>query len=75
MRRATALTVPTSPRYACRPGDASSYAKSTTVPTRQSAKLNGIDPYAYLKDVLERLPTRRASAMDALLLHRWAPAT
>ncbi len=28
----------------------------------QSAKLNGHDPYAYLKDVLERLPTQRASA-------------
>ena len=27
----------------------------------QSAKLNGHDPYVYLKDVLERLPTQRAS--------------
>ena len=27
----------------------------------QSAKLNGHDPYAYLKDVLTRLPTQRAS--------------
>jgi transposase len=40
----------------------------------QSAKLNGIDPYAYLKDVLERLPTQRASEIDALLPHRWSPA-
>jgi transposase len=40
----------------------------------QSAKLNGHDPYAYLKDVLERLPTQRASQIDALLPHRWAPA-
>ena len=37
----------------------------------QSAKLNGHDPYAYLKDVLERLPTQRASDIDALLPHRW----
>ena len=39
----------------------------------QSAKLNGHDPYAYLKDVLERLPTQRASEIDALLPHRWVP--
>jgi transposase len=40
----------------------------------QSAKLNGHDPYAYLKDVLERLPTQRASEIDALLPHRWTPS-
>ena len=39
----------------------------------QSAKLNGHDPYAYLKDVLERLPTQRASEIDALLPHSWVP--
>jgi hypothetical protein len=27
----------------------------------QSARMNGHDPYAYLKDVLTRLPTQRAS--------------
>jgi hypothetical protein len=37
----------------------------------QSAKLNGHDPYLYLKDVLERLPTQRASRLDELLPHRW----
>lgn len=36
----------------------------------QSAKLNGHDPYAYLKDALARLPTHRASQIDALLPHR-----
>ena len=40
----------------------------------QSAKLNGLDPYRYLKDVLERLPTHPASRVDELLPHRWAPA-
>jgi len=40
----------------------------------QTAKLNGHDPYAYLKDVLERLPTQRASRVGELLPHRWAPA-
>jgi transposase len=37
----------------------------------QSAKLNGHDPYRYLKDVLERLPTHPASRLDDLLPHRW----
>jgi transposase len=40
----------------------------------QSAKLNGHDPYAYLKDVLTRLPTQKASAIDELLPHQWRPA-
>lgn len=39
----------------------------------QSAKLNGHDPYAYLKDVLTRLPTHRNSQIDELLPHRWQP--
>ena len=39
----------------------------------QTAKLNGHDPYAYLKDVLSRLPTHPASEIDALLPHRWVP--
>ena len=40
----------------------------------QSAKLNGHDPYAYLKDVLLRLPTQRASQIDELLPHNWQPS-
>jgi transposase len=39
----------------------------------QSAKLNGHDPYRYLKDVLARLPTQRNSRIDELLPHRWDP--
>ena len=38
-----------------------------------SAKMNGHDPYAYLKDVLERLPTQPASKVEELLPHRWMP--
>ncbi|TEA69320.1 IS66 family transposase [Allopusillimonas ginsengisoli] len=41
----------------------------------QSAKLNGHDPYAYLKDVLNHLPTYKASQIDQLLPHNWQPAT
>jgi len=37
----------------------------------QSAKLNGHDPYRYLKDVLERLPTQPASRIEELLPHCW----
>jgi len=40
----------------------------------QSARVNGHDPYAYLKDVLTRLPTHRASRIDELLPHRWQPS-
>ena len=36
-----------------------------------SAKMNDLDPYAYLRDVLERLPTHPASRIAELLPHRW----
>ena len=39
----------------------------------QSAKLNGHDPWAYLRDVLERLPSHPNSRIDELLPHRWNP--
>jgi len=39
----------------------------------QSARLNGHEPYAYLKDVLARLPTQRASEITELLQHNWMP--
>ncbi|GAB3770368.1 hypothetical protein GCM10028796_37160 [Ramlibacter monticola] len=39
-----------------------------------SARMNGHDPYAYLRDVLERLPTQPARRIDELLPHRWAAA-
>ena len=39
----------------------------------QSARLNGHDPYAYLRDVLKRLPTQKNSAISELLPHRWQP--
>jgi transposase len=39
----------------------------------QSAKLNGHDPWAYLTDVLTRLPTQLNSKIEELLPHRWQP--
>jgi hypothetical protein len=41
----------------------------------QSAKLCGHEPWAYLRDVLERLPAHPNHRIDELLPHRWtAPA-
>ncbi|WP_310733005.1 IS66 family transposase [Azohydromonas australica] len=40
----------------------------------QSAKLNGHDPWAYLRDVLARLPTHLNNRLEELLPHRWQPA-
>lgn len=40
----------------------------------QSAKLHNLNPYLYLRDVLTRLPSARASDLDDLLPHRWQPA-
>ncbi len=39
----------------------------------QSAKLNGHDPWAYLRDALARLPMHLNSRIDELLPHRWRP--
>ena len=34
---------------------------------------DGHDPYAYMKDILTRLPTQRNSQIEELLPHRWTP--
>jgi hypothetical protein len=39
----------------------------------QSARINGHDPCAYLRDVLERLPAHPASKNTEMLPHRWQP--
>jgi len=39
----------------------------------QSAKLNKIDPWAYLRDVLARIHGHPAARIDELLPHRWRP--
>ena len=41
----------------------------------ESAKLNGHDPWAYLKDVFERLPTLKNRDLAQLLPHNWRPPT
>jgi transposase len=40
----------------------------------ESAKLNGHDPWAYLKDVFERLPTLKQRDLAQLLPHNWRPS-
>jgi transposase len=40
----------------------------------QSARLNGHDPYAYLRDVLKRLPLAPAHRLEELLPHVWKSA-
>ncbi|MDM3870394.1 transposase domain-containing protein, partial [Porticoccus sp. W117] len=30
------------------------------------------DPYAYLKDVLEKLPTQKSNRIEELLPHNWS---
>lgn len=40
----------------------------------ESAKLNGHDAWAYMKDVFERLPTLKDRDLHTLLPHNWRPA-
>ena len=40
----------------------------------ESAKPNAHDPWAYLKDVFERLPTLMNRDLELLLPHNWRPA-
>ena len=40
----------------------------------QSARINGHDPFAYLKDILNRQPTHTASRIGELMPHHWQPA-
>ena len=60
-----------SPPYALAPDPALQSAMSSV----QSAKMNGHDPYAYLKDILARLPTQPAARLDELLPHNWKPVS
>ena len=38
-----------------------------------TAKANGVEPFAYLKDILTRLPTHKDKDIDALLPQNFVP--
>ena len=40
----------------------------------ESAKMNGLDPQAYLADVLDRIHDHKINRLDELLPWNWAPA-
>ena len=40
----------------------------------EAAKMNGIDPQAYLADVLDRIHDHKINRLDELLPWNWAPA-
>lgn len=41
----------------------------------ETAKLNGLDPLAYLADVLDRIHDHKINRLDELLPWNWAPLT
>ena len=40
----------------------------------ETAKLNGLDPQAYLADILSRIQDHKINRLDELLPWNWAPA-
>jgi transposase len=40
-----------------------------------TCEANGVDPEAYFRDVLMRLPTHPNARLDELLPHRWTPVS
>ena len=40
----------------------------------ETARLNGIEPYAYLRDVLQRINAHRQDRLEELLPMHWKPA-
>ena len=41
----------------------------------QTCKLHGVEPFAYLADILRRLPSHPINRVAELLPFRWRPAT
>lgn len=59
---------PISPGFLCSPGSERAGKRAASIQTLLgTAKLNGLDPAAWLKDTLEKLPTWPTSRIDELL--------
>jgi len=39
----------------------------------ETAKLNGLDPLAYLADILDRIRDHKINGLDELLPRNWSP--
>ena len=50
------------------------HAAATALSLIETCKLHGVDPYAYLKDVLARIGSQRLDRLAELLPFNWAPA-
>jgi len=48
-------------------------AAAVTTPVH-STRINGLDPFDHLKDILEWLPTQPASRIQDLRPHSWSPS-
>jgi hypothetical protein len=49
-------------------------AAATAFSLIQTARLNGVEPYAYLRDVLQRIGDHRQDRLAELLPMHWTPA-
>ena len=52
---------------------AETLARAMTI--METAKVNGLDPQAYLTDILGRIEDHKINRVDALLPGNWAPLT
>ena len=48
-------------------------AQRSSTPSSKPAKMNGINPQAYLADVIERIADHPANRVDELLPWNWTP--
>lgn len=55
--------------------DRGGHAAAVTYSLIQTCKLNGVEPFAYLADILRRLPSHPIKRVAELLPFRWQPAT
>jgi transposase len=57
-----------------RSGASSGQRAANVMSLIQIAKIRALDPQAYLRDLLERLPSTKYPEIDSLLPHNWSTA-